>query len=318
VIIGAVAAFAEIIQKASGSSAIYSVWLPRQLSHSSAPFVNRNHTAGWLAMAMSLAIGHLAGAWAQSEGSLRKGWRERLLWLSSREVSEVVLTAFAIIAMAIAIVFTESRSGFLCLLLLIAITGSWSLHQQSSRARKLVVIVYALFAVGAAAVMGRADAVGRRFASGSLESAIDRLAIWKDTVRIIGDFVWVGTGFNTYGIAMLNYQTVTDQYHYIEAHNDFLQLMAEGGFLLLVPAAIVAILLMREVRSRLRESHDNVHTQWLRAAAVAGVVVVAFQSIFDFTLQMPGAAVMFVMLLAIAIHRPGPRFTKAQQATPSA
>jgi hypothetical protein len=37
---------------------------------------------------------------------------------------------------------------------------------------------------------------------------------------------------------------------------------------------------------------------------VTGLGAIAFQELFDFTLQMPGAAALFVVLAAIAIHHP--------------
>jgi hypothetical protein len=37
---------------------------------------------------------------------------------------------------------------------------------------------------------------------------------------------------------------------------------------------------------------------------VAGLAAIATQSVVDFSLQMPGNRVLFVLLLAIALHRP--------------
>ncbi|MBI4519635.1 MAG: hypothetical protein HY701_02265 [Gemmatimonadetes bacterium] len=109
---------------------------------------------------------------------------------------------------------------------------------------------------------------------------------------------------NTYGIAMLHYQPVPGGELYIEAHNDYLQLAAEGGLLLGVPILLAAVLFVREVWRRFREAADDSRTYWLRAGAVTGLCAIAFQELFDFTLQMPGAAALFVVLVAIAIHRP--------------
>lgn len=317
VIIGAVAAFAELIQKASGSSVVYGLWTPRQLGYSSAPLVNRNHTAGWLVMVMALAMGHLAAGLARGMRDVEPGWRNRVAWLSSSESSETLLTAFAVVAMGIAIVFTESRSGSLSLILAMAFMGAWLLQRQSSRSRKSVALAYLGLVVGAAVVMGGADAVERRFSAASWENLDGRLDVWRDTLRIIDDFELTGTGLNTYGIAMLHYQTVKDGLHYIEAHNDYLQVVAEGGVMLGVPVLLLVAAIVVEVRRRFVERMDDTRTYWVRVGAVVAVIAIAFQSVFDFTLQMPGAAAMFVMLLAIAVHRPGPRFVRAQHAAAS-
>ena len=43
---------------------------------------------------------------------------------------------------------------------------------------------------------------------------------------------------------------------------------------------------------------------WLRIGAVVGLVAIGHQSIVDFSLQIPGNAVLFAALCAVALHRP--------------
>jgi O-antigen ligase len=131
-----------------------------------------------------------------------------------------------------------------------------------------------------------------------------RLDLWRDTIPVVRDFPLTGTGLNTYGIAMLHYQTVQDGSQYIEAHNDYLQMLAEGGLLLGLPILLALLLFIREVWRRFHEAADDTLTYWLRAGAVTGLCAIAVQETTDFTLQMPGAAALFVVLVAIAIHRP--------------
>jgi O-antigen ligase len=303
VVLGLIAAFAEIFQKASGSSIVYGLFEPRQIFYQSAPFINRNHTAGWLIMATALALGHLAGS-VDFGARATPSWRERILWLSSRRASEVVLTGSVIAVMGVAIVLTASRSGFLCLLLVALLFGSFSVRKQSTGWRRALTAGHLVFVLLVAMVMGGVGAVGERFAAARLESVDGRLDVWRDSFRIIGDFPIAGTGFNTYGIAMLHYQqTQHGVVRYIEAHNDYLQLAAEGGLLLGIPVIVLFVVIAREIRRRFAEGRDDKRTYWLRVGAVCGLVAIAFQSIFDFTLQMPGAAVMFILVAAIAMHR---------------
>lgn len=67
---------------------------------------------------------------------------------------------------------------------------------------------------------------------------------------------------------------------------------------------VALVLFVSEVWRRFREAADDPRTYWLRAGAVTGLGAIAFQECFDFTLQMPGAAALFVVLAAIAIHVP--------------
>jgi len=125
-------------------------------------------------------------------------------------------------------------------------------------------------------------------------------------VRIIRDFPLVGTGFNTYGIATLFYQTTIPEAHLNEAHNDYLQLAAEGGLLLGMPIVVAVMIFVCEVYRRFREASDEVTRYWIRAGAVTGLVAIAFQSVGEFSLQMPGNAALFTVLCAIAIHKSRP------------
>ena len=301
IVIGLFVALIALAQKASRSEALYGFWYPPKLNpDTAAPFVNRNHTAGWLLMALSLSAGVFMAALTRAWRSARPTWRDRILWLASERATGTVLSAMAIAVMAIAIVTTGSRSATGCLLLVILMFGGWILRRQRSRTRRFVAIAYLGVVIALAASWGRRDAVIARF-----ERPNDsRPAVWLDTVRIIQDAPLTGTGLNTYGIAMLHYQTVQDGNYYIEAHSDYLQLAAEGGLLLGVPVLITLVLFVREVRRRFREGADDTATYWLRAGAVTGLCAIAVQESVEFTLQMPGAAVLFVVLAAIAIHRP--------------
>ncbi len=56
-------ALVGIIQKASFTGKIYGFWEPISVSVSPfGPFVNKNHFAGWMVMALALSLGWFAGA----------------------------------------------------------------------------------------------------------------------------------------------------------------------------------------------------------------------------------------------------------------
>ena len=303
-VLGLLAALLEVMQKASGSDVVYGFWYPPQLKgYRSAPFINRNHTAGWLVMVWALSAGHFGGCLARGLGGVKPSWRHRLLWLGSPDASETMLTGFVLVVMATAVVVTASRSGFLCLVSAIVLFGWWMIRRQASRSLKAIGVACLVFVLLMGTARGGVDAVIRRFQVAETDLG-GRFVVWQDTFRIIQDFPLMGTGLNTYGVAMLHYQTVQDGVLAIEAHNDYLQIAAEGGLLLGVPILVALILLIREVWRRFRERADDTATYWLRAGAVTGLCAIAIQEVSDFTLQMPGAVALFVVLAAIAIHRP--------------
>jgi O-antigen ligase len=101
---------------------------------------------------------------------------------------------------------------------------------------------------------------------------------------------------------MLFYQQHELAKHFSAAHNDYLQLAAEGGVLLTIPAALCAGAFILAVRRRFIED-ASVRTYWLRAGAVTGLTAIALQETVEFSLQMPGNAALFAVMCGIALHK---------------
>lgn len=300
--LGVIVAFLGMYQLTSGTATLYGVYVPVNLSRS-APFVNRNHQAGWLVMVLSLTLGLFAGDVARGMRGIAPRWRARVIWFSSKQANVVLLLLFAAVLMAIGILTTQSRSGAIALLLALTALALWSGRKQSSTARRSVAAM-SLVVVALIAFITNGTAVMERLAAMSWSKDASRLAVWQDSWRILSDFSITGTGYNTYGVSMLHYRMALEGRRFIEAHNDYLQLAVEGGWLLGIPLLMLIASLVLEIRRRFREGADDTRTYWVRVGAVTGLLGIAFQSLVEFTLQMPGAAVMFATLLAIAIHHP--------------
>ena len=88
-----------------------------------------------------------------------------------------------------------------------------------------------------------------------------------------------------------------------EAHNDYLQLAAEGGGLLGVPILLSAAVLIAGIRRRFRDDVGSIF--WIRVGAITGLLAIAAQSLVEFSLQMPANAALFAVLCGIALHDGG-------------
>lgn len=303
VTIAVAVAFVGIVQGVVRTETVYGFWRQPRAGIGFAPFNNENHFAGWMAMVLSLTIGSFAGDISHAMKDAGAGWRERILWFSTERASVMILTAFAAGIMALSMVITLSRGGLVGLAAL-ALIGSWWMVRRQTGPKRIAAAVTIGVLVVLALVWGGAEKTIGQF-SGASENIGGRKLIWVDTVRIIEDFPLTGTGLNTYGVAMLHYQSPSiTEGAVIEAHNDYLQLAAEGGLLLGIPILLALVLFIREIWHRFKEAADDAETYWIRAGAVTGLLTIAGMEVFDFTLQMPGAAAMFVVLAAIAIHKP--------------
>lgn len=294
-----------VAQRATFNGRIYWLWTPFNAPNPAAgPFVNRNHFAGWLLMAIPLAVGPFLRQIVSTKARSGGGWYSRLVWVSTDQASALFLRAFCIGVMALALFLTLSRSGILSLLVGITIMGAIVMRRSVSRRRLVLTLAYVIVATGLAITAAGLTTLFDRFVGLPYGDIQGRAAAWRDGLTVVRDFPWVGTGFNTFGTAMLFYQRSALESHYQEAHNDYLQLLAEGGLLLAIPTMLAIGFFARDAWRGIRDSRDS---YWLRVGALCGVMGMALQEAVDFSLQMPGNAVLFVVLCAIVIHRRGPR-----------
>jgi O-antigen ligase len=281
------------------------IWQPWSSSSPFGPFINRNHYAGWMLMTVPLGAGYLQALLTRERAP--RSWRARIAWLSTRHANVLIMLALALTVMMLSVIVSLSRSGIICLAAGLTAFVWLATRQMVSRARRVLTMVcLAAVATGCVGWAG-VDRIGSRFAELQVDRSGGRRGIWRDSVTMARTFPLAGTGLDTFGVATLFYQTSNLHEHYEEAHNDYLQIAAEGGLLVGVPALLLAVVTAVQVRRRFRERLDTEMTYWLRVGAVVGIVTIALQELTEFSLQMPGNAALFSVLLAIAVHKSGKR-----------
>ena len=295
-----------VVQKAlidEVNPALYGFWKPEHGGNPFGPFVNRNHFAGWMVMVLPLVIGYSCAVVYRSRRPRAGDWSGWLRWIATVEASRFLLVAFVVVALGMSLALTGSRSGIASLAVAIAVFGAFLLTRRGARRARLMAAVYLGVLLVSAVAWAGVDRTVDRFGRASSDAG-GRLDAWSDTVEIIRDFPAFGSGVGTYGQAMLLYQTGGRDVMYAHAHNDYLQIVAEGGLLVALPALVALGVVVVVVRRRLSSGDDDPLTYWVRVGAVAGLAGIAAQSVVEFSLQMPGNRVMFVLLLALAMHRP--------------
>src|SRR5262245_14824919 len=90
-VIGVLVALTGIVQQPLVTGKIYGLWTSQHGGSPYGPFVNRNHFAGWMLMALPLTLGLFCSAIARVSWSSRPGVRETVLWLSSPHASRLLL-----------------------------------------------------------------------------------------------------------------------------------------------------------------------------------------------------------------------------------
>jgi O-antigen ligase len=300
--LGLVMAVFGIVQRGTFNNKLYWVWTPINTpGNAFGPFVNRNHFAGWMLMASALTAGYVCALTVREGPRRHLAWKQRIAAIaSSAEASRLAFTGCALAVMVLSIVWTLSRSGILALAVaVVALSGQVFLRFRGARR---VAIAGLLVALVAAAIAWRGiDTVADWY---SRTSTFEwRVQLWRDTLPIIRDFRWFGTGFNTYGVSTLLYPMTDKDWHAVEAHSDYVQIVSEGGIVLAAAVLLVLFQLVRGIRAAFAQPQRRT-LYWVRVGATVGLVAIAIQELVEFSLQIPGNAMLFVVLTAIALHRP--------------
>lgn len=298
IVVGTTLAVIGIIQRGMGSNLMYGVWAPETATSVFGPFVNRNHFATWMLMALPIAMAQFAAQLTGIAHDLgpRATFAERL---STPRAGAALLTAFACFLMSVALLMTGSRSG-LGGFVVIASVGIWLYvrHRKSLRAALPAIALMAGLAGAAIAWIGWTPIVNRiSEMPGTRWSG--RLDAWTEAGRILHDFWLTGSGLNTYGSAMLQYHDPNVRLYFRAAHNDYLQALCDGGVLVGLPLlVIVGIIAVRIARAATSPIDNRSVEKWARYGAVTGLMAVACQELVDFGLQTPANAVVFTVLAA--------------------
>lgn len=301
--LGVVVGVIGIIQKATWNGQIYGVWTTLEGGSPFGPFVNRNHFAGFILMIVPISLGFIIARVSRQRPTDRRAWPQRLLWLTLPDANAMVLVGFAVGFMVLTLLLSLSRSGITAMVVTLAATGWFIARRQKHRRSRQGLLAFLLMAVATGVAWVGVDALLLRFSEKGISDVAGRVPVWADAWRIAERFPLVGTGINAFGTAMLLYQTADPAHSYTEAHNDYLQLVAEGGLLICVPVAVAVVAFTLAVRRRFRDDRPNGTVYWIRAGAVTGIVAVAIQEAAEFSLQIPANSLLFATLCAVALSK---------------
>lgn len=277
-------------------------------------FINRNHFAFMMEMALGLVLGLMIGGGVG---------REKML---------VYLTALLLLWSAL--VLSNSRGGILSMLgqvLFIALLyTAVRPAQQMGRGRnespdrvwqianslvmRVALCVCLVAGIGAGVVWIGGDSLAQKIESSHNElgqanitetKGGRRVDIWQATWRMISANMVAGAGMGGYWAAIPKYHDASGAITPQQAHNDYLELFASGGLVGLAIGGWFCGALIIAARRKILSAVDSFE----RAAcfgALVGLFGVAIHSFFDFGLHITANGLLFVALVVIATRDVGP------------
>jgi len=295
IVFGAAMAFFGVLQRLANPDGIYGFRDTPQ-AKPFGPFVNQHHFAAFMQLTGGLTLSLLFGK------------------NISRE--KQIMLATAIIIMGVAVVLTSSRGGilgfvavFLFIILVNFLSGRWMGERRSQAERSTVQrkigtalagVTLIIMILGVVLFVGGDDSLlrGIGVANSNVDISSGRLHFWPIAIRIFLDHPFIGAGFDAFGVAFTKYDTWSGALRVEQAHNEYLQTLADSG---LAGFACIAGFIYLLFRKGLRTISDAKGLRREAAiGALAGCFGILIHSFFDFPLRTPSNAFFFLLLCAVA------------------
>jgi putative inorganic carbon (hco3(-)) transporter len=194
---------------------------------------------------------------------------------------------------SVALLLTQSRGGLLAYVAILMVSAYMLAPDRKTRMRRLaVVLVVCVLAAAAAGLFFQ------RLGEIDDYTAVSRLAIWGGAFTVFARSPVVGTGFGNLRPLMGGLLGLPEGWMG-DAHNLYLELLAESGVIGLIAFAFLIVSAIRAARRCMRQSRDEF--AWLIGiAAFAALCGVLVHGTVDYLFHTtPQVAALFLLVLGI-------------------
>lgn len=288
IVIGGVLAFVGILQKLASPEAIYGLRKPTQ-AIPFGPYINQHHFASLMVLLSGLAVAHLIGKGVARQSKL--------------------LIGISAVLMGVAVPLTSSRGGTISYLAMLAVAGmAWFFRQDGASEKNGRLAAAAggalgfVIIVGTVIFLGGADSLlrGIGFANTADDVSSGRLHFWSVAWDIFMANPVFGAGLDAFGVAFTRFDTRNGMFRVEQAHNEYLQMLADGGIIAFALVAAFLVLLAKSSLKRIRNCTDAFQRVSI-IGALAGCAGIFVHSFFDFPLRTAGNAYFFLLVAAVAV-----------------
>lgn len=274
-------------------------------------FVYQNHFANYLALCLSMALGLLLSELSSQPPQ----WRLKAILRDffSSLLSSKLMLRLAIIVMVIGLVLSRSRMGnaaFFSSLALVSLLALFCYKRPPALLKPLVISILLLDMLIIGSMFGL-EKLQQRFAETSFASeARDEVVI--DSLPLLQQFGWQGTGGGTFYTAFPAYQPQVYSGFYDHAHNDYLQFAIEVGIPMTLLLGLTLLWSLWQNVQVMRTSDHKLHRGLAFGCAMASVHMLIHCTV-DFNLQAPATAMLYLTILAIGQRLYSQRFDKVRR-----
>jgi len=302
-----VIAFFAIIQRYTSPEHIY--WF-RPVPEGGSPFgpwVNRSQYAGFMAMVLPLIIGLFL--YFRPSVEEEEPFRAKIVTLLTSPGSNLrIFLSLGVVLVLLSILLSLSRGGILVTLLSILVFF-YLLSKKSSFRFWPVLIIISGSVVLFFLTFG-SEEISWKFSNTFTEEGewkLSRLAIWKDTLEIIKTFWLTGSGFGTFVDIFPVYKTMPNNMVYDHAHNDYLELLTDGGVIGFILVVWFILAVLTSGWKKIRRRRDN-FSILIGIAAMVGICSMLFYAFTDFNMHNGADGLYFFFLCGLLVSASNTRF----------
>ena len=290
-----------IVQAGAKTESIVHLANPYGVGAATGTYVNKNHFAALMAMALPM----LLARWAlevlpviRRGEKLREHPRNADLRLAVR-----ILFSAGVVIVVLALLLTRSRAGIACGLVALAMASAMLVWNAGSVQAKVLLIVLAASALLLGSYVGLTSVL-ERFGPDEVSLAYaSRVQLAGATLRAALDFLPLGSGLGTFADVFHRYQPDRITGFIDHAHNDYAEAFLELGVAAVAAILLLALAYVARWRDLLRARRSR-SLGFLQISAGLGVLALMLHGIFDFNFHIPANAIYFSFLAGVFFFTP--------------
>ncbi|MBZ5639264.1 MAG: O-antigen ligase family protein, partial [Acidobacteriia bacterium] len=229
----------------------------------------------------------------------RGDWRAAL-----RDRSAVLSAATAVLCLSAAVAAASKAAAFLIL----ASLSLLLLLNARDVARRTIAAAVVALVWGASSVLVWLTPLAARFqyvldVSGAGLKSVDRIIMWRAGLRMLRDFPFCGVGFGAFRDVYPRYLPFGESGVTNQIHNDYLEMLLDGGIVAGVLVAWLAWGYWAKAMSSVGQREDA-HLRPAFIGLLLGLASLSLHAAVDFNHQIPANALLFVTAAALALREP--------------
>ena len=291
-----------VLQAGSSPGAAINFGNPYGGGAATGTYVNKNHFAGLLEMAMPMLLAlwsiEMLPVVTHRGEILREHPRNRDLRFAMRAMFSALM-----VMMLLALLLSRSRAGIGAGLFAFGVAIVAMVWRSATLQVKIALGLVALGAVSLGAYVGLTPVL-ERFAPDtfSLEYR-GRVELAVATLQAALDFMPLGSGLGTFADVFRRYQDARIAGFIDHAHNDYAEAILELGVAGLAAIALLLAAYVLRWRQVLRQRESR-RLRFVQVAAGLGMLAMIVHAAFDFNFHIPGNAVSFSLLAGFFFFTP--------------